>query len=340
MIIACDSNKKYVRADEANKSNDYFCPGCHEKVILKSGEVKQKHFSHCSGTACVTFTENESVQHLAGKLQIASKLQYYGNVQIEAVLPEIQQRPDILLIHKNKRIAIEYQCSPISQKRINMRNKGYLTENIQVIWVLGQTYFNRVMTQATIMKFMADNALVFYLPDQQHFVHRQHFSKPDFSRVQFVDKIGATLFSTKVPKQRTKLNVAKQAYKLQGIILQKRVDPKVVDYLYKNNRLLMNVPVWVHGGNTFGLKVPNWYWRLITILFLEKIGQQNVVKKAELTVKLIPFLLGDDTFKQQQVAELYHDLEVHDYILQQDNYILVRRLPHWKNARQQSIVKI
>ena len=64
------------------------------------------------------------------------------------------------------------------------------------------------------------------------------------------------------------------------------------------------------------------------------------MKKAELTVKLIPFLLGDNTFKRQQIAELYHDIEVHDYILQQENYILVRRLPQWKNARQQSIVKI
>ena len=340
MIIACDSNKKYVRADEANKRNNYFCPGCHEKVILKNGEVKQKHFSHCAGAACVTFTENESMQHLSGKLQLASKLQYYGDVQIEAVLPEIQQRPDILLIHNHKRIAIEYQCSSISQKKLDMRNKGYFAENIHVIWILGQTYFNRTMTQGTIMKFMADNALVFYLPDKQYFVHRQHFRKPDFSRVLFVDKIDTTLFNAKVPKQRTRLNIPKQIYKLQSLILQQRVDPKLVDYLYKKNRLLMDVPVWVHGGNTFGLKVPNWYCRLITILFLEKIGQQNVVKKAELTVKLIPFLLGDNTFKRQQIAELYHDLEVHDYILQQENYILVRRLPQWKNARQQSIVKI
>ena len=214
-----------------------------------------------------------------------------------------------------------------------MRNKGYFAENIYVIWILGQTYFNRTMTQGTILKFMADNALIFYLPDKQYFVHRQHFRKQDFSRVHFVDKIDTTLFNAKVPKQRTRLNVTKQIYKLQSLILQQRVDSKLVDYLYKKNRLLMNVPVWVHGGNTFGLKVPNWYWRLITILFLEKIGQQNVVKKAELTGKLIPFLLGDNTFKQQQIAELYHDLEVHDYILQQDNYILVRHLPQWKNAR-------
>ena len=113
-------------------------------------------------------------------------------------------------------------------KKLDMRNKGYFAENIHVIWILGQTYFNRTMTQGTIMKFMADNALVFYLPDKQYFVHRQHFRKPDFSRVLFVDKINTTLFNAKVPKQRTRLNIPKQIYKLQSLILQQRVDPKLL----------------------------------------------------------------------------------------------------------------
>ncbi|TYC47473.1 competence protein CoiA [Leuconostoc litchii] len=340
MIIACDIKNRYIQASQADKTADYFCPGCREKVILKSGDIKQKHFSHCIGSTCATFTENETLQHLVGKIEIADNVQQYGQIQIEAVLPNIQQRPDILLICENKKIAIEYQCSPISQQKLNQRNEGYKKENIQVIWILGDNYFKRRMSQASIIKFMKDNALIFYLPEKKHFVHRQQFTKPDFTGVKFTEHISKALFNIELSPQRKNLNLSKQVYKLQHLIMQRRIEPRLVDYLYQNNRLLIHAPTWIHEGNTFGLKISNWHWRLIAVLFLEKIGQQNIVNKQQLSEKLSIFLLGNEKFKQQKIADLYHDLEINNYILQHGNYILVRRLPRWKNEKQQKTLKI
>lgn len=340
MIIAFDDKKQYICANRAIKSQKYCCPGCQEQVILKVGDVNQPHFAHYSGTVCATFTENETAQHLSGKLQLAEKFKKYGHVQIEAVLPEINQRPDILITLKERKVAVEYQCSPISQKRLDERNAGYSSQNIQVIWILGQNYFEKSMTQKSIIKFWAQKKLTFYLPDKERFVYRKDFWKCDFERIHYLEWMSHSLFEGTTKTQGINFKIEKQIYKLQNLLIQKRVDEKIVRYLYNKERLLLHAPLWMHKGHTFGLTIPNWHFRLLIMLLLERVGQENMVKKDDISNKLTKYLMGDDNFKHYQIALIFNDLEKNHYILQQGQHLLVRRLPNWHTSLSQKLCKM
>lgn len=168
----------------------------------------------------------------------------------------------------HQRIAIEYQCSPISQQRLDERNAGYRQQHITVIWILGATYYQAKMAQRTIVKFLANQQLCFYLPDTQKFYHRAHFEKPDFGRVNYSEIVSTQLLTT-VPKHKQRsLDVVQQIYKLQQLIAQKRVDQRLITYLYLQQRLLLQTPLWIHLGQTFGLTISNWQWRLQSVLVL------------------------------------------------------------------------
>ncbi|MCT4388810.1 competence protein CoiA [Leuconostoc falkenbergense] len=333
MIVAYNQRQKYILAKDAQKNQSYFCPGCREPVMLKVGDVKQKHFAHYSVTLCQTLTENETTAHLSGKMQLAQYLQQFGHVEIEAVIASIQQRPDILLTQGNQKLAIEYQCSPISQKRLMQRNAGYQSCHIKVIWILGETYYHRNLSQKTILKFMAAQQIVFYLSSNQMFVHRHHFIKADFSRVKYTEKCHHDLFIKPLQSLTYQHDVNKQRYKVHSLLMQQRVDKFLINHLYQHNRRLPDAPEWVFQGCTFGLNVANWHFRLLVVLLLEKIGLQHVIKKEKLSQILAQYFLGDDDFKIVQLRQIFCSLENHNFILQQGGYILIRRLPKWLNAK-------
>lgn len=340
MLIALDTQNKYIQAHQADVQHVYRCPGCRETVHLRQGEIKQPHFAHHAGSTCQTFSENESSQHLAGKLQLAAYCQKFGDVCLEAVLPEIQQRPDILLIRENQRLAIEYQCSPISQSRLNERNAGYRQQNIQVIWILGPTYYRKNLSQRTILKFLSPKGLTFYLPNCEQFIHREHFEKQDFERVVYAERISAQLFDRSQPLQKQEVDTERQIYKLQQLVLQQRVDKQLVDYLYQQHRLLLHAPIWIHQGRTFGLTINNWQWRLQSLLLLEKIGVGHVSHQRHLIAKLKSYLLGSVTFQQQQITALLNELEQNHFIQQKGPYLLVTALPVWYGSFHQKLGQV
>ena len=55
--------------------------------------------------------------------------------RLEYSLPEIQQVADVLV---NGKLALEVQCSPLSQKLLGDRSQGYRSQGYQVIWLLGE----------------------------------------------------------------------------------------------------------------------------------------------------------------------------------------------------------
>ena len=48
MEFALNQNKDRVHATDANKQDEYVCPLCHKKVVLRRGEVNVYHFAHQS----------------------------------------------------------------------------------------------------------------------------------------------------------------------------------------------------------------------------------------------------------------------------------------------------
>lgn len=118
------------------KKKKWYCPSCHETVIIKNGDVMCSHFAHKQKSDCFSFSENESKEHLLGKKIIAENCEKFGvPYELEAFLPDLKQRPDILIA---KKYAIEFQCSPLSISRFKERTATYQENGYQVIWILGK----------------------------------------------------------------------------------------------------------------------------------------------------------------------------------------------------------
>lgn len=125
---------------ELRSNEDFFCPICGEKVLLKLGDQRIYHFAHKQGGACRDFYENESVYHMEGKRQIyqwlirqkiPSALEYYDK--------DIQQRPDIMFQYNGKKFALEFQCSSISERIFTKRTKTYLQNGYIPIWLISNS---------------------------------------------------------------------------------------------------------------------------------------------------------------------------------------------------------
>lgn len=135
MLLAQSKDGSYIDAALLAKKKKrerprLHCPGCQSPVLLKAGEQKIAHFAHCKGTTCQTYSEGETVEHLQGKRLL---LQFVSSATIEAYLPELKQRPDLLA---DKR-ALEFQCSPLPFSRFQERTLGYIQAQYQPIWILG-----------------------------------------------------------------------------------------------------------------------------------------------------------------------------------------------------------
>lgn len=141
MLIALNENGRSILAEkELSKKIDYFCPACKSKIYLKVGKVIRPHFAHYHNRNCQVFSEGETDEHLRGKKELAEYFKKRGiKVQVEAYLPGLKQRPDLLILENTKKTAIEFQCSSITVEKICKRTEGYLKANYDVIWILGRS---------------------------------------------------------------------------------------------------------------------------------------------------------------------------------------------------------
>ncbi|SDM46005.1 competence protein CoiA [Psychrobacillus sp. OK028] len=136
LIIAAQHPRTYL--DKMKSTHIFSCIQCNEQVILKNGMIKTPHFAHTRNASCTqAFSEGESEDHLNGKLHLFELLQKHDrSVQLEAYLPSLLQRPDLYIQSEPYPIAIEFQCSQISVTAIQQRTAGYISKNINPIWIL------------------------------------------------------------------------------------------------------------------------------------------------------------------------------------------------------------
>ncbi|WP_182200029.1 competence protein CoiA [Paraliobacillus salinarum] len=145
----------------------FFCPSCKEKVIIRVGDKRIAHFAHQRKSQCV-LSAGEGEYHEQGKLDLYHWLKNQGYyVELETYLPQIKQRPDLLLFHKNKKVAIEYQCATIPTKQFVSRTIGYKKLGITPIWILGGNRFKRDKQQQ-----------ISITPTDQHFIHQLNSRLP------------------------------------------------------------------------------------------------------------------------------------------------------------------
>lgn len=138
MLIAKNQEGNLVSALETSlqRKEPYSCPGCQGIVLLRHGQVMCPHFAHKSLQDCQFFSENESAQHLSLKAALYKSLVNHGeNVSIEKVLSEMGQIADLFV---GDSLALEVQCSRLSQQRLRERTCAYHQAGYEVRWLLGE----------------------------------------------------------------------------------------------------------------------------------------------------------------------------------------------------------
>lgn len=134
MLSALDEKGRLVSLlDEISEKQTFTCPACHSPVRLRHGQIMRPHFAHVSLKNCDFYSENESDEHLQLKAALYQALSQSENVTVEAVLPELHQVADVLV---NDNLALEVQCSRLSEKRLRERTTSYHKAGFNVLWLL------------------------------------------------------------------------------------------------------------------------------------------------------------------------------------------------------------
>lgn len=129
-------------------SAPYYCPCCATELVIKAGAMKIPHFAHKSNTSCHASSEPESPYHLLAKRQLFSWLKDHGyQAELEAYLPVIKKRADILVKSEEQTYAFEFQCSTISEAVFIERTESYKSLDITPIWILAEKNIKRVDAQ-------------------------------------------------------------------------------------------------------------------------------------------------------------------------------------------------
>lgn len=129
MEVAFDKNNNFIYASDAIKGNEYFCPYCHENLILRKGKIVSPHYAHKVDSDCV-----ETGEMCEWHIRMQS---YFSSEYREVVVEKDgkKHRADIL----KDNIVIEFQHSAISLDDFNERNNFYISLGYKVIWIFDST---------------------------------------------------------------------------------------------------------------------------------------------------------------------------------------------------------
>lgn len=152
MIIALRNDQLVYATEDLLDTSKLVCPGCYEAVYFRNGKINIPHFAHVNKN-CDVNAEDESFDHIRGKLALAEYFKKFAKIELEKFIPEIKQRADILLTIGDKKIAIEYQCSPIPESKVIERSEGYKSAGIGVIWIAGPRYDKERLSKAIVSRF-------------------------------------------------------------------------------------------------------------------------------------------------------------------------------------------
>lgn len=124
MEFAINSIGQRIRASNANKIEEYRCPICRQKVVLKKCYEKVDHFAHpaCSDKWHYDMSE----WHLEWQSQFPP-----GNREVVIEYKGEKHRADVMACG----YVIEFQHSPISTEEFNERNTFYRSYGKKVVWI-------------------------------------------------------------------------------------------------------------------------------------------------------------------------------------------------------------
>lgn len=144
---------RLIDAQYASRQVVYRCPACHERVSLHRGQQVAPYFAHLPQSACPVSGEGETGEHVTGKRQLAVFFRPWGRTRFEKILPTIQQRADVWVAREGQPVALELQCSPISEPAVAQRTAGYQRLMVYPLWLLGHRYARQRLNWALIERF-------------------------------------------------------------------------------------------------------------------------------------------------------------------------------------------
>ena len=137
MITANLYGKRIFANDVEDRSLNFLCPFCNDKMILVKGDIKIDHFRHYSKKDCES--EPETAEHLNGKKYLYNFFSKKYETELEPKMTGF--KPDIFVKMNGFNIAVEYQCSPLSMEEFLFRTKRYRENKIYVLWIFGTNNF-------------------------------------------------------------------------------------------------------------------------------------------------------------------------------------------------------
>lgn len=143
MLVAKNQAGELIYATEYRAPQKVFCPQCHQPVQLVVRQQQRPYFRHVVSH----IGNNETSVHLQGKQWLAKWLHEQFSVQLEYVL-DPKQRIDVYADNHQFRLAVEYQCSPISSKELATRQQQYLQKGLHPLWIFGPQHY-RLKNQLT-----------------------------------------------------------------------------------------------------------------------------------------------------------------------------------------------
>lgn len=146
MLKALIGDEAVISLDCTNKTLEYRCPECGERVILKRGTKKVPHFAHEAHAACLN--SGESIHHIRAKAWLFDHLR--KDDRVEEVDAECTRwpgiRPDVAYKLKNRDfwVGVEFQRSGISDLDIVDRCSRYKENGVYIMWCVTEDVFHKV----------------------------------------------------------------------------------------------------------------------------------------------------------------------------------------------------
>ncbi|MER2225858.1 MAG: competence protein CoiA family protein [Carnobacterium sp.] len=313
MLVAVSKGNQYVNALDVQKNEkqkrDYYCPSCKEPVFLKKGLIKQAHFTHFRKSDCTVFSEGETQEHILGKKILYRWFtQQEMPCQLEAYLPNLKQRPDLLIwLDEQTPVALEFQCSALSAERMMERTSGYIKNGYRVYWILGQNFqlkdkltnFQRLFIQEHnkigcyfLELHVESNDIVIHYDISQEGNSASIISQCRHLKIDETTSLNTViqqilLYSTNNQIDPKKKLIQSHYYLNRGRNYQVPIIVDFQKYIYKKGDSLVSLPleVYLPVKNQLFIKTLSYFWKY---QFLEWIMERNsgdIITKKEIIQK-------------------------------------------------------
>lgn len=328
MQVAKNRKGQLIYAWNASKNCSYYCPVCKQLLKFCHGKYKQAYFAHLNKDCQLGGPETN--EHLLGKRQLLNwALDHQWKASLEEYLPNISQRPDLLVFHNGRQTVIEFQCSPLSIKRLTERNTGYRQLNLDFYWYLGSPYkvaLHRAK-QAQFTQLLAGRpALLFW---------DVYLNRPQYRFLSLQSGWSYKCF--------------RNAYQLEKIAFHRRSLAKTV---YRYHHLLACCPLLTHRLEpSLHLTVQDEFtWRVLLCIKLEtlSLGVSKTRKEWDnWLIRETDWLslpcLDDNSLKKwrrAKVDQLLQDLLAAGCIWRKGNQLVLVARPYWFKSTAEKIAKL